>query len=90
MLPEDRTNAKKTKLSKRMKSLLESPKHRVLAFKNGVSHGGAEVLTNRFDEVRIFVYNHFNYHSSSLSKRLLFRRLGVDLSGGETCVGHFN
>ena len=52
MLPEDKTRGKtKPSLSKRMKTLVESQKRRVLVFRNGESAEGVEIVAGRFDEV---------------------------------------
>ena len=52
VLPEDRSRGRtKPSLSKRMKSLVESQKRRVLVFRNGESSEGVEIVAGRFDEV---------------------------------------
>ena len=71
MLPEEKINSKKTSLSKRMKSLLENPKHRVLVFRNGESREGVEIVANRFDEVEFYCKStsisiYYNYRHDKL------------------------
>ena len=52
VLPEDRSRGRtKPSLSKRMKSLVESQKRRILVFRNGESSEGVEIVAGRFDEV---------------------------------------
>ena len=41
----------KPSLSKRMQSLVESQKRRILVFRNGESAEGVEIVAGRFDEV---------------------------------------
>lgn len=51
VLPEDRSRGRtKPSLSKRMKSLVESQKRRLLVFRNGESSEGMEIVAGRFDE----------------------------------------
>ena len=53
VLPEDRSRGRtKPSLSKRMKSLVESQKRRILVFRNGESSEGVEIVAGRFDEVQ--------------------------------------
>ena len=53
VLPEDRSRGRtKPSLSKRMQSLVESQKRRILVFRNGESSEGVEIVAGRFDEVR--------------------------------------
>ena len=52
VLPEDRSRGRtKPSLSKRMKTLVESQKRRILVFRNGESSEGVEIVAGRFDEV---------------------------------------
>ena len=52
ILPEDKTRGKtRPTLSRRMKSLVESQKRRILVFRNGESSEGVEIVAGRFDEV---------------------------------------
>ena len=52
VLPEDRSRGRtKPSLSKRMKSLVESQKRRILVFRNRESSEGVEIVAGRFDEV---------------------------------------
>ena len=52
VLPEDRSRGRtKPSLSKRMKSLVESQKRRILVFRNGESSEGVEIVAGRFDDV---------------------------------------
>ena len=52
VLPEDRSRGRtKPSLSKRMKSLVESQKRRILVFRNSESSEGVEIVAGRFDEV---------------------------------------
>lgn len=53
VLPEDRSRGRtKPSLSKRMKTLVESQKRRILVFRNGESSEGVEIVAGRFDEVQ--------------------------------------
>ena len=55
VLPEDRSRGRtKPSLSKRMKSLVESQKRRLLVFRNGESSEGMEIVAGRFDEVYMY------------------------------------
>ena len=52
VLPEDRSRGRtKPSLSKRMQSLVDSQKRRILVFRNGESSEGVEIVAGRFDEV---------------------------------------
>ena len=58
VLPEDRSRGRtKPSLSKRMQSLVDSQKRRILVFRNGESSEGVEIVAGRFDEVQINVVN---------------------------------
>ena len=53
-LPEKKNTGKKVTLSKRMKDLAESHRHKILVFRNGESAEGIEIVANRFDGVIYF------------------------------------
>ncbi|EDO37720.1 predicted protein [Nematostella vectensis] len=51
VLPEDKSRGRtKPSLSKRMRTLVESQKRRILCFRNGDSSEGVEIVAGRFDE----------------------------------------
>lgn len=53
ILPENKSRGKtKTSLSKRMSTLVESQKRRILVFRNGENSEGVEIVAGRFDEVK--------------------------------------
>ena len=60
MFPESKTRGKtKPSLSKRMLTLVEKQKRRILVFTNGDHTKGKEVVAGRFDEVFVLFWCSF-------------------------------
>nr|XP_058965970.1 doublecortin domain-containing protein 1-like [Pocillopora verrucosa] len=77
VLPEDRSRGRtKPSLSKRMQSLVESQKRRILVFRNGESSEGVEIIAGRFDEFLDDCTKKLNLESGA---RLLFDWQGKEI-----------
>ncbi|XP_020620493.1 uncharacterized protein LOC110058236 [Orbicella faveolata] len=77
VLPEDRSRGRtKPSLSKRMQSLVDSQKRRILVFRNGESSEGVEIVAGRFDEFLDDCTKKLNLESGA---RLLFDWQGKEI-----------